>query len=258
MNDEVKQEIIYFLQQEKPDVEKAAELIQKHGTNKSEVRVFISSPGRYLMQMRWALAKLCGISLVDFQKGIFDDFRKKDEKDYPAVIMRIKEELPLIFNQRTEVQKELVELGEANDEETKEKAITLGEIAEALGVRHQLLQEAKELFFDSKGEVIPNEEELFPEEVSEDEDNQETKAKVYDWAGDPIEALKKKGNLVSGLTKDRNLLKYQSKSSKNNPENPMPEGPEKDKVVARIAEKEKELEAIIEFLKPKDDTDKTE
>lgn len=258
MNDDIKQEIIYFLQQEKPEIEKAAELIQKHGTNKSEVRVFISSPGRYLMQMRWALAKLCSISLIDFQKGIFDDFRKKDEKDYPAVILRIKEELPLLYNQRAEVQKELVELGDANDEETKEKAVTLGEIAEALGIRHQLLQEAKELFFDSKGQLVPNEEELFPKEVVDDESNQETKEKVYDWNNDPVEALNKKGNLVSGLTKDRNLLKYQSKSAKNNPENPMPEGPEKDKVLARIAEKEKELEAINEFLKPKDDTGKAE
>ncbi len=246
MDNTIKEQIIEFLQQENPSPDTAAELIQKHGNNQSEVRVFITSPSRYLMQMRWALAKLCGISLGDFQKGIIGEIRKQTTEDLPDVIKRIKEELPILYNQRAATQKELVELGEANDDATKEKAKTLGEIAEMLGIRHQLLQEAKEAYFDSKGEYIPNEEELFPEET---QNTEETNTSVkYDWEGDPVKAMATKKNREASLSKDRNLLLYQSKT-KQTKENPMPEGTDRDKIEARIAEKETELAAIAEYLK---------
>ena len=258
MNEDVKKEIIEFLQQEKPCPDKASELILKHNVNKHEAQVFLASPSRYLMQMRWALAKLISISLVDFQRGYFTDFRKKEEKDYPAVIIRIKAELPKIFEQRSAIQKALTELGDANDEETRAKAKELGELATSLGIRHQLLHEAKELYFESDGKVVPDEAELFPETEDENEDNQESFEPKYVWVNDPVKAMQIKKNLESSLAKDRNRLKYQSPSAKDKQENPMPEGPERDKVEARIAEKEKELAAINDFLKIKDDAGKAE
>ncbi len=256
MDDKVKKQIIDLLNQKEPEYDTACQLMMQHGTNKSEVRVYTSSPKRYYMQMRWALAKLIGIKLADFKRGVFDDFRKQKTEDLPAVIIRIKEELPKLYEQRAAVQKALTELGEANDEETQAKARELGEAAEALGVHHQLLQEAKEAYFDSKGEIIPDEKELFPEDTEEEsEDNQKPVVK-YDWENDPVKAITAQKNIGSNLTKDRNRLKFQSPSAKDKMENPMPEGPERDKIEARIAAREKELEAIAVFLNPKDDTDK--
>jgi hypothetical protein len=255
MDDKVKAQIIDLLNKKEPDYDTACQLIMQHNTNKSEVRVYIASPKRYYMQMRWVLAKLIGIKLADFQKGIFDDFRKQNTEDLPAIIIRIKEELPQLYEQRAMVQKELTELGDANDEETKAKAQKFGELAEMLGIRHQLLQEAKEAYFDSKGEIIPDEKELFPEEETEEDADTPLSTK-YDWEGDPLKAVTAQKNIAINLTKDRNRLKYQSPSAKDKKENPMPEGPERDKIEARIASREKEMEAIAVFLNPKDDTDK--
>lgn len=257
MNDKAKQEIIELLQAKTPDVKKAVELLTEHGTNKTEVRVYCGSPERYLMQIRWALAKAIGIGLADFQRGYFTKIRYQEEKDYPAVIIRIKEVLPLMMNEREALQKALVELGEANDEETKARAKELGESIDALAVRYELLHQAKEAYFNSEGELEPNEEELFPGEETE-EGNQEPIVVKYDWDGDQVAAVKCKKNLESSLTKDRNRLKYQSPSAKDKPENPMPEGEERDKIVARIAAKEAELDAIASFLEPDKDAGKSE
>ena len=147
---------------------------------------------------------------------------KEDTKPVLEIILpiidRIKEELLISYNQRGMVQKELVELGDDNTEEVKQRAIELGGIAEELAVRHQLLHDAKELYFKEK--VVPDEKVLFPEkppvhkiygEGGDDENNQETKTKVYDWDGDQVKAMEAKKNRESSLTKDRNLLKYQAK-----------------------------------------------
>ena len=46
--------------------------------------------------------------------------------DYPAVIIRIKEVLPPMWIKRTQLQKDLVALGDGNEEETKDKAWLAG------------------------------------------------------------------------------------------------------------------------------------
>ncbi|MGV8828242.1 MAG: hypothetical protein ACWA6U_07960 [Breznakibacter sp.] len=246
MNEDAKNEIVEFLTSQNPDPDVAARLVLKHHTNQSEVRVFSTSPARYIMQMRWALAKAIGISLADFQRGYFTEARKMQTTDLPPVILRIKEELPILFNQRAELQKELVELGDGNEEETVEMAAQLGEIIAVLATRHQLLHEAKELYFESNGNIIPNEEELFPEGAPLG-GGEKPKVNVLE-SGDPVEIMKRRDNLISSLTKDRNLLQYQSKSARDKEENPMPQGPERDKIEARIKEKEEEMEAINQYL----------
>jgi hypothetical protein len=171
---------------------------------------------------------------------------KQETPDLPQVILRIKAELPILFNQRAELQKELIELGDGNEEETVEMAARLGEIIAVLATRHQLLHEAKELYFNSNGEIIPNEEELFPEGDPLG-GGEKPKVNVLE-SGDPVEIMKRRDNLISSLTKDRNLLQYQSKSARDKDENPMPQGPERDKIEARIKEKEEEMEAINQYL----------
>ena len=60
--------------------------------------------------------------------------------------------------------------------------------------------------------------------------------------------MKKERNLISSLTKDNNKLLYQSQK-KEKKENPMAKGPKREKVVKRIAQKEKELKIIRDILK---------
>jgi len=255
IDEKVKDEIIAFLEAKEPDCEKAVALMIKYGTNKSEVRVFSTSPERYYSQLRWHLAKLIGIKIIDFQKGNFSGV-DKPVKDYPLVIVHIKEVLPGIFNERAELQKQLIELGEANDDVTKAKALELGGQIDELAVRYQLLFEAKELFFNEG--IEPSEEELFPEPEDTTDLTARDATDPFGIVGkDPIELMKRKSNLESSLAKDRNLLKYQSKTALE-AENLMPDGAEKDKVSVRVLSKEQELAAINAFLKTKEDAGKPE
>jgi len=181
-------------------------------------------------------------------------------KPMPPVILRIKAELPILYNQRAELHKELVDLGEDNSEETMAKAVQIGELIDVLAERHQLLHDAKELFFKEGTE--PNELELFPDpETSDEDEGTESGSQGKDENNedpfglkvkDPVDLLQRKGNLISSLTKDRNKLLYQA-DKKLDKENPMPEGKKRDAVLDRIKVKEEEIQAITDFLKPKDD-----
>ncbi len=264
VDDKTIEEIKEWLNSEEKDKYAGLQLLEK-----------VSNHKKMVMRLQRKSNDKLVIEKVAWELMRYVPMEKEEEPEmWPPVIDRIKEEVKKLYEQRALVQKALVDLGDANDEETKAKAIELGDLANKLGVRHQELEEAKELFFKEK--VIPNEEELFPEETNEDEnegDDPDTsgetsdqtkgdqKPKVieitYKWAGDPAKAMQRKGNLISSLTKDRNKLKYQS-DKKLDAENPMPEGDKRNEVLERIQNKEKEMAAIAEFLKPKDDANKAE
>ncbi len=236
MDEKVKQEITLYLTEKKPDPRKGAELYFKYGKSSSLRRVFTNSPGRYLSKMRWELAKLIGVTLHNFQKGIFETEGVSVSKPkYPPVIERIKADLPVMYKQRVQLQKELTELTQTNAVDEKEKAAQLAEIIHELAERYQLLHDAKELYFNEG--IVPDEKELYPE----DEKNKDL-ADI-----DPVKLLKEKKNLESSLTKDRNKLLYQS-IKKLDEENPMPKGEARTKLEARIKTKEERLKAINEYL----------
>lgn len=228
------------------DYDEAVDIYLKHGPNKSLARHFARNPRRYKGKLRWELFKMIGGTIEEFngKKNV------SNQRKFPPIINRIKEDLPALYNQRAELHKELVELGEDNSEETQEKAAQLGQQIDMLAYRHEALHRAKEDFFE-KG-IIPKEKDLYPESVKPDDpDPYGLKEK------NPKEIMKRRSNLVSGITKDKNLLKYQS-TKKLDEENPMPEGEERKKVEGRLKEKEDEIKAIDNFFKEPDSDENPE
>lgn len=234
----LKSTIEELLKADKFDADQAVDIYLKYGPNKNMARHFIRAPKRYEGKLRWELSKMIGISLREFngqagnsQKGL-----------YPPIIDRIKNDLQQIMKDQAELQKKLTELGDANDEKTKEQAVEYGKLIDVLAFRFDQLAKAKEKYFDDG--TVPDDKELYPK----NEDDQKDKKDPFGLKKmKPGEVVKRRSNLVTGITKDQNKLTYQS-PKKLEQENPMPEGEERKKVEDRLAKKKEEVEAIDAFL----------
>jgi hypothetical protein len=163
----------------------------------------------------------------------------KDETidDYPEEIKRVINEYSSLYMQRGKNHKKLTGLGDSNDAETVEKRQQLAEKIKAQSERMELLYEAFEGYKKS-GVILTNT--LYPsvnEQGSDDEKHQDHES---------IEDFKKlKKNLQASLAKDRNMLKFQSKTKpEDGKEAPMPEGPKRIKLEKRIKVKEAEELAL--------------
>lgn len=238
--DDFKQEIIAYLSDEQSTKEAGLQLWAKYGRNKAFDKLFYRSGDRYLQKMRYELAKIAGISFEAFNDGNYTQEPKVVETVtlWPPIIHRIKDEIETIVPNIADWHKQLVELGDANDDTTKAKAVELGELLDAANARYQLIDDAKELWF--KDGTLPDESVLYPSEPDAD-DPFDLKALTG------AQLMQEKKNIESSLSKDRNQLQFQSKK-KEAQENPMPEGDERNKVEARIANKTARLEAIIAIL----------
>lgn len=238
--EESKQEIIAYLNEAEPTKEAGMQLWAKYGKNKAFDKVFFRPGDRYLSKLKYELSKLAGISHAEFNSGDLSGEKKLEIKPivWPAIIHRIKDEIEKLVPQIADWHKQLVELGDANDDTTKAKAMELGELIDEANERYQLLYDAKEEYFLK--DVHPNEADLYP---SAPDETDPFGLKKLTGA----QLVTQKGNLESSLSKDRNQLLYQSKK-KEAEENPMPQGDERTKVEARIANKIARLEAIIALL----------
>lgn len=260
MNEAVKEEIRALINANPFDAAKGAQLFFAHSKFGIKQRQFLSNPKYYADKIKWELCKLIGVTLNEFHalngnavvkpaKAIVPITNKAGAPAYPSIIDRIKDELKVIYAQRTEAQKKITMLGDANDDETKQQAIKLGETIDELADRHQQLHDSKELFF--KDGTLPNEAELFPEAVSKPEKTTKEAAPKFDFeAKGDIWVMNRKTNLISSLTKDKNQLKYQNKAAQPT-ENPMPKGDKRTEIEQRIAAKETELKAIEAYLNTK-------
>ena len=244
VNQEVAAAIKEVLGAEKFDAKRAAELYMLHGVNGALARRFARNPEMMAAKIRWELSKMVGISLAEYVPGakmVVKAGGKKSDKSWPPIIDRIKMELRRIYPDRVELQKALSMLPDSNDADVVVKARQLGAAADALAARYELLHAAKELYFED-GTVV-SEKDLFPEpEKPQDEWGH---YKLSD-----IQLANRRRNLISGLTKDRNMLLYQQKTVAAE-ENPMPAGKGRDQVASRIRNKERELKAIEKLINDK-------
>jgi hypothetical protein len=257
MNKKTTEQIKELLTANEFDPKAGAQIYLVNGRNSNMANIFMRSPERNAGKIRWELAKMIGISLAEYQKMINPETSLAEKGSFiPQVIDRIKLELEKLYPIRVGIQKNITELPESNDDETKAKALELGEAADVLAMRYQELMDAKELFFEDG--TVPDEKALFPEEPNADADAETKDAGTRDEedpygleSKDPIWIMKRRDNLISSLSKDRNMVKFQAKTAQPT-ENPMPAGEERKKVEERIAVKEAELEAINKFLDKKD------
>jgi hypothetical protein len=247
MNKETVEEIKAVLNAESFDAKLAANLYFQYGKNQTMAKTFIRNPSRYSKKIHYELSKILGVTLSQY-KG-FDVAQVSQEKVPLPVINRIKEELKTLYPLRVDLQKQLSELPQDNSEETKQAAIEIGAKADELAVRYQLLYDSKEMFF--KDGTIPDEDFLFPDEDNLEDNPNSTLRDVEDPYGlkskNPADVVNRRNNLISSLTKDRNMIKYQAKTTMPQ-ENPMPEGEARKKIEERISLKEAEINAINIFL----------
>lgn len=157
---------------------------------------------------------------------------------YPDSVKRLVNEYSGLYLERGISHRELVALGESNEAEVVESRRVLIEKIKVTSDRMELLNEAFEEY--EKDGTLPEEEKLWPEKKEEETGGSGTK----NLEGINIEKLTiLKKNIQSSVTKDRNLLLYQTKT-KGKKENPMPKGPKRTTLEKRIAKKETEIVKI--------------
>jgi hypothetical protein len=242
----LKQQIEDLLNVKDFDTNAATDIYLKYGQNKAYARHFIRNPMRYERKLRWELSKMIGITLQEFNGSVTKpkETDNKTKGEYPKIITRIKEDLPKLYNNQAQLQKQLTNLGASNDDATKQQAVETGKAIDTLAFRYQQLYDAKEKYF--KDGTLPVEDELYPKDEDKGKDKKQEDPFNLSTKK-PSDIVKMRGNLVSGITKDENQLKYQA-NKKLEAENPMPEGEQRTKVETRLAKKKAMLKAIDEYL----------
>lgn len=227
-------------------------ILFRHG-NKYLANNIAGNPKRYSHKLAYELAKLAGYSMAeaielmnDPRSGLRSVISENAEKiksvmrkktnngQYPSTVRRVIRELSELYNERARMHTSLAILPGENDAETIEKRRILVKDIEEISLKMDLLYEAKDEYFRNK--KVPDLRVLFPKYK---------KGTVRELGG--AELMKRKKNLESSLSKDRNMLKFQEKK-KLAVENPMPQGPRRTVIEQRISNKEKELQEINERL----------
>jgi len=249
----MKQEIEKWLRN--PDIRKGILLFRKYSRNTVLADSIEGNPGKYFGKLIVSLAKMAGYNLQQqvamrdkILEGKKPSLKKaainvdakgplpktRTEDSLPEVIKKLINDTSAVYNERSMLHRQLTEVPDANTKANIKKRKELHELILACSDRLELMLKAKSDYFER--DMLPKENEIWgkPAEIQT----------VDDGAG----LMKRKKNLESSLSKDKNLLLFQSKTSQDK-ENPMPAGDYRDKIEARIKEKEKELAEINEKLK---------
>jgi hypothetical protein len=232
-------------------------LLHKYG-NKRLAFNLSGNEKKYTSKLAYHLARMLGYNIARAQKISLENRKavsyvhlpagkkrkpsagsrkKKSGKQLPSHVRRLIHELNELFNDRAILHKQLGRIPEENTDENVSRRKEISDRMKEISDQMEKLYTAKDDYF-SAGK-LPDLTVLFPDFKKGD-----AKKKQMNGAG----LMKRKKNLESSMTKDRNLLKYQSKI-KLEYEDPMPEGPKRNVIENRIRNKQKELDEINELLK---------
>ena len=154
--------------------------------------------------------------------------------EYPTVIRRVVYEYASLFQERSKLHAVMTEMPESNADAVCAKRAEMFDMiktmSELLGVYFEIKKA-----FDETGK-IPAEEDVFPTEKKEEE-------KPDIRLLDEVSLKKQKKNLQSSNSKDQALLDYQSKE-RTEVKKPMPSGPKRTKIEARMKDRNKQIEEI--------------
>ncbi len=166
--------------------------------------------------------------------------KEADENQLPPVIRKVIYEMADCYKTRDKLQKEMVLLGESNQEEVVAKRKTLAVSIRALSDRISRLAEIREVY-ENTGALPSNEEldKLFKANEDNEKDEDLSELNI-----DQLKTLLK--NEQTKLTRAKCQLLYQQNTiPKDKKENPMPECPKKVKYQKKI----ETLTAYIERIK---------
>jgi hypothetical protein len=232
-------------------------LLAKYKRNQNFVRILSKNPKKNAGKLLWELCKLAGYSIAQYNEFLNKKPAPKltvikpakepkskpapvDKKniELPDSVKRIMHESDELYKERADLHRQMTEVPDDNADENVEKRKDLLVRIKELSAKLDKLYFAKDDYF-KKG-ILPDIKKLFPE----DPDTKKLKQL------DNMELFKRKKNLESSIAKDRNLVKYQSKTTLEN-ENPMPDGPKRKVIEERIQAKEKEIKEINDLLNVK-------
>jgi len=150
-------------------------------------------------------------------------------KQYPKVIRRLKYEYSDLFTKRSLMHKRMRAVPPENSQQNMNSRAVLLQDIRAITDRLEFLYSFID-DYENRG-VIPISEEIWPAK------------KKQQLSDDPDELKRKKKNLQSANTKDRNQLQYQQKS-RSKKEKPMPQGPKRRRIEFRIKNREAQIKEI--------------
>lgn len=267
----MKQEIYNWLNSGRDFVAGLA-LYQKYGKNKIFLRNIQNHKMRYAGKLAYELAKIAGISLEDYTNNKIPTIAIKEvknppaqtkkpvlikktvvpaaitKKEEPAAPVKIDQSLPAEvrrlmygyhdrYTKRALLHKQLRDMPQENTPVLINQRKEISDVMKLLSDEMDVLHAAR-VNWEEK-QILPDVKQLFPEKAAK-----KAKDKTAD---NGAQLMKRKKNLESSLAKDRNQLKYQSKTKKEE-ESPMPAGPKRNKIEQRIKEKEKELDELNNLL----------
>jgi hypothetical protein len=154
-------------------------------------------------------------------------------KQYPKVIRRLKYEYSDLFTRRSLMHKRMRAVPPENSQQNMNSRAVLLQDIRAITDRLEFLYAFID-DYENRG-VIPISEEIWPAK------------KKQQLSDDPQELKKKKKNLQSANTKDRNQLQYQQKI-RGKKEKLMPEGPKRRQIEFRIKNREAQIKEIDQKL----------
>lgn len=154
----------------------------------------------------------------------------------PADVEKVIKEHADLFRLRAQLHEQMASLPEDNQDETVKKRKNLSDSIALISPRIDLLFAAKEAFY-LEGKQ-PDMAVLFPEPPPAPPASEDDPLPV-----DADQLRKMKKNLQSANTKDQNMLDFQSEKKADKP-NPMPAGPKRLKLEARIKDRTGQIEKI--------------
>ncbi|MDL2308344.1 hypothetical protein LJC68_08970 [Bacteroidales bacterium OttesenSCG-928-B11] len=229
-------------------------LLEKYHRNKFFVKNFrLSNPVINMGKLEYELKKLLGIPLSDIFNKV--NITKLPVKQItivkePKIITLAKEEIYNLYTKISIAHRHLFELGESNAAEVTAKRKQILDERAPLIKRYEKIYLLKEEYF--KTGVIPVELPSLLEKGDGEQDKKNGPVKKGDnqnkfAALSDIELVKKEHALRVSIGKLKNRLAYQSLSKGETP-NPMPEGPLREKLFARLSAFEADIESISNLI----------
>jgi len=150
------------------------------------------------------------------------------DEDLPFVIKKITREHAHMVAVRSKIAQQRAEIPENNEPDNVASRKTLSQSIEQISDRIEILFSARKEYLQNK--TMPDMAALFPGD------------KLVS-INDIHQLRKHKTNLLKSNSKDKNLLTFQSPTKLKKP-NPLPHGPDRDKIQQRLKAREEEIQYI--------------
>ena len=160
----------------------------------------------------------------------------------PSIISQAKELRNDLYKNIALIHNQLYDLGEENDDKTVSKRKTLLDKRIPLIEKHEQIYQAIEEFFLT--EIIPDNLNTL---IAENQIVTTEETTNYETLSD-IELVKTKNRLASRITKQKNLLKFQTFTAQKEA-NPMPESPKRKEAEQKLKELTADYKKITQLIK---------